>query len=86
LPVAKVKLAEGVKLDPRPEYHRVRVSVGEQGGLLATSTGGQRSSRVGSLIAANGLLCLPSSTSAGATHLDAGTLVEAIILGQLDPQ
>ena len=83
LPIARVKLAQDVKLDPRPEYHRVFVSVEEGGGLVAVSTGFQRSSRVGSLTGANALLCLPSSKDVGKQSISKGDLVEALILGRL---
>ena len=83
LPVTRVSLAQDVKLDPRPEYHRVFVSMTETGELLATSTGMQRSSRVGSLTGANGLLCLPSSKDVGKNTIKKGELVEALILGRL---
>ncbi|KAK6819550.1 molybdenum cofactor synthesis domain-containing protein [Apiospora arundinis] len=54
-----VVLAHDFALDKRrPEYHRAIVSVGKDGLLLASSTGGQRSSKVGSLRGANALLCL----------------------------
>ncbi|RMZ87926.1 hypothetical protein DV736_g4855, partial [Chaetothyriales sp. CBS 134916] len=50
-----------IKCNPaRVEYHRVVVGVDEKDGtLIARSTGMQRSSRVGSLTSANGLLILP---------------------------
>jgi gephyrin len=83
LPKAKVALEQDVKLDPRPEYHRVFISVTEVGGLIAVSTGGQRSSRVGSLRGANGLLCLPSSKDVGRNSIAKGELVDALILGRL---
>jgi gephyrin len=83
LPLAKVALAQDVKLDPRPEYHRVFISVVKEGGLTAVSTGGQRSSRVGSLRGANGLLCLPSSKDVGKQNIAKGELVDAMILGRL---
>ena len=83
LPIAKVSLAQDIKLDPRPEYHRVFISVGQQGGLIAASTGGQRSSRVGSLRGANGLLCLPSSKDVDKKTIAKGDLVDALILGRL---
>ena len=83
LPIARVTLAQDVKLDPRPEYHRVFISVTETGGLRAVSTGFQRSSRVGSLIGANGLLCLPSSKNSGRQSLAKGEMVDAMILGRL---
>ena len=83
LPIARVALAQDVKLDPRPEYHRVFISVTAKGGLLAVSTGGQRSSRVGSLTGANGLLCLPSSKDAGKQSIPKGEIVDALVLGRL---
>jgi len=54
-------LTEDVGLDPRPQYIRaiVRWDNKEQG-LVAETTGGQRSSRVGSLLRANALLCMPA--------------------------
>ncbi len=83
LPVARVSLAHDVKLDPRPEYHRVFISVTEGGRLTAGSTGGQRSSRIGSLTGANGLLCLPSSKDVEKQKIDKGEIVDALILGKL---
>jgi gephyrin len=83
LPVAKVTLAQDVKLDPRPEYHRVFIAASETGGLVAISTGGQRSSRVGSLRGANGLLCLPSSKVVGREIMNKGELIDALVLGRL---
>jgi gephyrin len=83
LPIAKVALAQDVRLDPRPEYHRVFISVSKDGGLIAVSTGGQRSSRVGSLRGANGLLCLPSSKDGNRQIIKKGDLVDAMILGRL---
>jgi len=82
LPIAKVSLAQDVKLDHRPEYHRVYISV-TNGGLTAMSTGGQRSSRVGSLRGANGLLALPSSKDSGIQSMKEGELVDAMIIGRL---
>jgi len=83
LPITRVTLAQDVNLDPRPEYHRVFISVTETGGLRAMSTGFQRSSRVGSLTGANGLLCLPSSKNLGRQSLAKGEMVDAMILGRL---
>jgi gephyrin len=83
LPVARVTLAQDVKLDPRPEYHRVFISVTETGGLIAVSTGMQRSSRVGSLTGANGLLCLPSAKGVRKDRISKGEIVDALILGKL---
>jgi len=60
-PEVKVTLGDDFTGDPkRPEYHRAVVTVGKDGRLHAHSTGWQRSSRIISLKAANGLLCLPA--------------------------
>ncbi|KAI1346534.1 molybdenum cofactor synthesis domain-containing protein [Xylaria sp. FL0043] len=75
-----VFLGHGFPLDKvRPEYHRAIVSVDNTGCLVATSTGGQRSSRVGSLRGANSLLCLPS----GKEPLKKGEKVDALLMGQV---
>ncbi|KUI68565.1 Gephyrin [Cytospora mali] len=75
-----VTLGHEFKLDPgRPEYHRAIVTVGEDGVLSATSTGGQRSSRVGSLKGANALLCMPK----GAGPLQKGTKVDALLMSNV---
>lgn len=72
-----VTLAHDYTLDPvRPEYHRAIIAVGKDGSLLATSTGGQRSSRVGSLKGANALLCMPK----GKEPLRKGTKVDALLM------
>ena len=50
LPKVKVTLVHEFRLDPqRAEYHRAIVTLANDGLLYASSTGGQRSSRVGSL-------------------------------------
>ncbi|KAI1386682.1 uncharacterized protein F4822DRAFT_323967 [Hypoxylon trugodes] len=73
-----VTLAHDFTLDKtRPEYHRAIVSVGKDGALIAASTGGQRSSKVGSLRGANSLLCMPS----GKEPLKKGTKVDALLMG-----
>ncbi|KAK4103502.1 hypothetical protein N658DRAFT_522185 [Parathielavia hyrcaniae] len=80
LPRVPVVLSHDFPLDrSRPEYHRAVVSIGKDGVLYATSTGGQRSSRVGSLKGANALLCMPS----GPEPLRKGTKVEALLMGNL---
>jgi gephyrin len=80
LPRVPVILSHDFSLDKsRPEYHRAIVSVGSDGVLSATSTGGQRSSRVGSLKGANALLCMPS----GPEPLRKGAKVEALLMGSL---
>ena len=76
LPKVPVVLAHDFPMDPRPEYHRAVVTVGKNGLLTATSTGGQRSSRVGSLRAANALVCMPS----GKGKLERGSKVEALLM------
>ena len=80
LPRVKVALGKEVRCDPgRAEYHRVSLHVNSEGRLEALSTGGQRSSRVGSLKGATGLLCLP----AGGKAVGAGEMVDALIMGDL---
>ncbi|GAO49446.1 hypothetical protein SAICODRAFT_66413 [Saitoella complicata NRRL Y-17804] len=84
LPKIKVILAESVRLDPRPEYHRAILHVDNEGRLKAHSTGGQRSSRIGSMQKANALLCLPSIMELnGKTELAAGETVDALVLSRL---
>jgi gephyrin len=80
LPKVLVTLDHEFRLDPqRAEYHRAIVILGKDGILHASSTGGQRSSRVGSLKSANALLCLP----AGKETLVKGANVEALLMGKL---
>lgn len=76
VPTAPVVLAHDFPLDPRPEYHRAVVTVGKDGLLSASSTGGQRSSKVGSLRSANALVCMPS----GKGKLEKGSKVDALLL------
>ncbi|KAI1820836.1 molybdenum cofactor synthesis domain-containing protein [Xylaria intraflava] len=78
LTMVPVFLAHEFVLDKRrPEYHRAVVVVDSQGRLVASSTGGQRSSRVGSLRGANCLLCLPP----GDEPLKKGARVDALLMG-----
>ena len=80
LPKVLVTLDHEFRLDPqRAEYHRAIVTVGSDGLMHATSTGGQRSSRVGSLKSANALLSLPP----GKESLAKGTKTEALLMGGL---
>jgi len=80
LPKVKVVLDGDVNMDPqRNEYHRVTVVAKDDGRLHATSTGGQRSSRIGSFKGANALLCLPAKQGV----LPKGSLVDALIMGAL---
>ncbi|CAO3586944.1 unnamed protein product [Absidia cylindrospora] len=80
----QVKITHDIALDDRPEYHRVLVFVNsETGQLEATSTGkNQQSSRMISMIAANGLLQLPVK-SVGVSMVKKGDDVPCIILGSL---
>ncbi|KAI1201445.1 molybdenum cofactor synthesis domain-containing protein [Nemania serpens] len=78
-----VFLAHDFSLDKsRPEYHRAVVAVDSTGRLAATSTGGQRSSKVGSLRGANCLLCLPS----GKEPMKKGNRVDALLMGGIRPE
>ncbi|KAM7217070.1 hypothetical protein V8F06_007585 [Rhypophila decipiens] len=80
LPRVPVVVSHDISLDrARPEYHRAIVVVTTDGTLSATSTGGQRSSRVGSMKGANALLCLPS----GPEPLRKGSKVEALLMGDI---
>lgn len=81
LPKVPVTLTHDFPLDPRPEYHRAVVTVGPDGALSASSTGGQRSSKVGSLRSANALLCMPS----GKGKLEKGSKVDALIMNAVRP-
>ncbi|KAK9422838.1 hypothetical protein SUNI508_00701 [Seiridium unicorne] len=75
-----ITLSHDFALDKRrPEYHRAIVSVGKDGVLSAESTGGQRSSKVGSLKGANALLCMP----AGDGSLKKGEKVEALLMSSV---
>ncbi|KAF5545984.1 molybdopterin molybdotransferase [Fusarium phyllophilum] len=76
LPRVPAVISHDFSLDPRPEYHRAVVTVGKDGLLSATSTGGQRSSKVGSLRSANALVILPS----GKGKLEKGSKVEVLLL------
>ena len=82
LPSVRVQIQESMRLDPRPEYHRALIRVAPEG-LKAYSTGGQRSSRVASLKGANGLVALPPRVEGGASKLEIGDYVEAIVIGEL---
>jgi gephyrin len=79
LPKVPVVLAHDFPLDSRPEYHRAIVTVGGNGLLSASSTGGQRSSKVGSLKSANALVCLPG----GKGKLEKGATVDALIMNSI---
>ncbi|KAK0112765.1 hypothetical protein ONS95_014499 [Cadophora gregata] len=80
LPRVQVTLDHKFRLDPqRSEYHRAIVVLGKDGLMHASSTGGQRSSRVGSLKSANALLCLPAAEET----LSKASKVDALLMGRL---
>ncbi|MCJ1384542.1 hypothetical protein MMC17_007659 [Xylographa soralifera] len=80
LPKVVVVLDEDVRCDEkRAEYQRATVIAGKDGLLHAVTTGGQRSSRIGSLKAANALLRLP----AGGGVVRVGEKMEALLMGQI---
>jgi len=80
LPKVKVMLAHDVRCDPkRAEYQRCIASVGKDGVLRAMTTGGQRSSRIGSFKGANGLLCCPLKS-----ELKKGEMVDALLMAKLE--
>lgn len=80
LPRVKVVLDEDIRCDAkRSEYHRVILMAGHDGMLHATSTGGQRSSKVTSLRRANGLLCLPAKD----VVIGQGEMMDALVMGAL---
>ena len=80
LPKVRVVLEDDVRVDrQRPEYHRAFVAIKDDGLLYANSTGGQRSSRIGSFKGANALLHMP----AGEGSVKKGEKVEALLMGKL---
>ncbi|PKS09005.1 hypothetical protein jhhlp_003618 [Lomentospora prolificans] len=82
VPTVPVTLSHDFPLDKgRPEYHRASVSVGRDGTLWASSTGGQRSSKIGSLKTANALLCMPK----GKGSLQKGKTVPALLIAPIRP-
>ncbi|KAF2103147.1 hypothetical protein NA57DRAFT_32315 [Rhizodiscina lignyota] len=84
LPKVMVMLEGDVKFDnARAEYHRCIVVAKRDGRLYASSTGGQRSSRIGSFKGANGLLCLPAAKDSGRQKAGKGETVEALIMGKI---
>jgi len=84
LPMVQAELADRIKLDPRPEYHRAVITFNHTTSkFIAVSTGRQQSSRMLSMRSCNALLKLPDSTSE-LTELPKGTLVDALVIGQLN--
>jgi gephyrin len=81
LPMIRATVQEDINRDrTRMEYHRAIVKAGAEGALLASSTGGQRSSRIGSLKSANALLVVPP----GSSKVKTGTQVRALLIGQIE--
>ncbi|KIW81871.1 hypothetical protein Z517_04897 [Fonsecaea pedrosoi CBS 271.37] len=81
-PRVKVRVQGRVRCDKtRVEYHRVLISAdpGDGGRLVARSTGMQRSSRVGSLASANGLLVLPQREG----YIEDGGECDALLVGMV---
>jgi molybdenum cofactor synthesis domain-containing protein len=64
----------------RTEFQRVVLARQADGGLLASTTGFQGSGRLLSMVGANGLVVLPY----GQDDFEAGTMVEAVILGPIE--
>jgi gephyrin len=88
LPTVKVVAEHDLRLDPRPEYHRVYVYMRQDGRLGARSTGGQRSSRIGSASAANAVVALPAKGEVGEKRANKGIIpqgetVDAILWGMI---
>lgn len=84
-PQVIVKTQHSIKLDPRPEYHRVKIYQDPKSGQLTCSTTGfQRSSRVASMKTANGLLCLPSSKDRESDVIEPGSSIKALLIDSLD--
>ncbi|CAJ0848246.1 14279_t:CDS:2, partial [Entrophospora sp. SA101] len=82
-PIVKVEIRNNIKLDPRPEYHRIIINFDHLNNkLMATSTGNQISSCMMSLKSCNGLLQLPGRTNTQ-TILEKGTIIDAMLIGQL---
>jgi gephyrin len=80
LPKVKVILDEDVTCDAlRAEYARGIIMVKGDGVLHAISTGGQRSSRIGSFKGSNALLCLPVKRGIAGK----GEVIEALLMGKL---
>lgn len=80
-----VTIKHSIRLDSRPEYHRVQVSISNEEGLVAESTGKQQSSRMMSMVEANGLLKLPMQTPE-LKELAKGTTVPCILIANLNSQ
>jgi gephyrin len=79
LPRIKATLTQSVRCDQsREEYVRVSVRALPDG-FVAETTGGQRSSRIGSVAGANGLAMLP----AGGGTYEEGRKVDVVMIGDI---
>ena len=78
-PRARVRLDHSVRPSDRIEFQRAIVRVDPEGHLKASTTGPQASSRLASLVGANALIVVPP----GSDSIDAGSHVEAIMVGPL---
>ncbi|KAI3485321.1 hypothetical protein L1887_51435 [Cichorium endivia] len=83
VPQVDVVLGSEMRLDSRAEFHRASVRTGATG-LVATSTGNQRSSGMHSMSTANALIALPPlAPNATVRSLPAGSRAKAMILGSI---
>ncbi|SJX66495.1 related to Gephyrin [Sporisorium reilianum f. sp. reilianum] len=82
LPHVPVTVASDLRLDTRPEFHRVVVKA-TQHGLVAHSTGSQRSSGMHSMSTANALIALPALQPDGPKVVRKGETAHAILLGAI---
>ncbi|CAL1542166.1 unnamed protein product [Lymnaea stagnalis] len=81
--VIKVKVDRDLILDPRPEYHRASLTWTKRDVTpTAHTTGNQISSRLLSMSTANVLMVLPA-TCPSLSHVSKGSLVDAIVIGDL---
>lgn len=77
------KLQKDIKLDPRPEYQRAKLSWQPDDDIpVAISTGSQCSSRLLSMRTANILLQLPARSDS-LTHLKKNTIVTGLVIGAI---
>ena len=80
---AQLSSSTPLRLDPRPEYVRVQVSVPVGGPVaVATPTGNQVSSRQASMATANGLMVLPAR-SEKMDQVSSGFEANVILIGSL---
>nr|CAB3250573.1 gephyrin [Phallusia mammillata] len=81
--IIKAKLSFDVRLDPRPEYQRVHLRwEPKESTPWADSTGRQISSRLLSMVSANGLLMLPPRNDM-CQSIKRGEVVDAMVIDQL---